>query len=242
MTRGDDTGAYFHPNFRRDRHDLISSITRLPGKGSNPPVDYSEYIDCISTRSVHQTGEVKSVLASNVPIPFPSYKGKQDEYYLYKSVNLDPPKVVYDISRRKRKAEDINSMMMAPAYISGPVVPRTKSKLTMNIGFEKLMETHPLLQYSGVSQTQHENVPVPTYYDTSYPKGMLAPWQIPSFDQLSQNFSLFPQNELSTSQVDTTDQFDKTYNQKQFQLAMDVPEWQFDDINNFSPIKDQTKA
>jgi hypothetical protein len=32
VTKGEDTGSYFHPKFQRDRRDLISEIKRLPGK------------------------------------------------------------------------------------------------------------------------------------------------------------------------------------------------------------------
>eukprot|EP00596_Hydrurales_sp_CCMP1899_P006950 CAMPEP_0119042296 /NCGR_PEP_ID=MMETSP1177-20130426/14522_1 /TAXON_ID=2985 /ORGANISM="Ochromonas sp, Strain CCMP1899" /LENGTH=391 /DNA_ID=CAMNT_0007008977 /DNA_START=160 /DNA_END=1335 /DNA_ORIENTATION=+ len=39
ITKGDDHGAYFHPNFQRNRRDLISSIRRLPAKVNRNTVD-----------------------------------------------------------------------------------------------------------------------------------------------------------------------------------------------------------
>jgi HSF-type DNA-binding len=39
ITKGDDHGAYFHPNFQRGRRDLISNIRRLPSKNNRFSVD-----------------------------------------------------------------------------------------------------------------------------------------------------------------------------------------------------------
>jgi hypothetical protein len=39
ITKGDDHGAYFHPNFQRGRRDLISNIRRLPSKSNRFSVD-----------------------------------------------------------------------------------------------------------------------------------------------------------------------------------------------------------
>ena len=35
ITKGDDHGAYFHPNFQRGRKDLVANIRRLPVKANN---------------------------------------------------------------------------------------------------------------------------------------------------------------------------------------------------------------
>ena len=35
ITKGDDHGAYFHPNFQRGRKDLVTNIRRLPVKASH---------------------------------------------------------------------------------------------------------------------------------------------------------------------------------------------------------------
>lgn len=32
ITKGTDMGAYFHPQFRKDRPDLVARIRRLPGQ------------------------------------------------------------------------------------------------------------------------------------------------------------------------------------------------------------------
>lgn len=32
ITKGPDAGAYFHPQFRRDRPELVAGIKRLPGQ------------------------------------------------------------------------------------------------------------------------------------------------------------------------------------------------------------------
>ena len=41
ITKGDDHGAYFHPNFQRGRRDLLFNIRRLPAKGNRFSIESS---------------------------------------------------------------------------------------------------------------------------------------------------------------------------------------------------------
>lgn len=36
ITKGADQGAYFHPQFRRDKPELVGGIKRLPGQVCTP--------------------------------------------------------------------------------------------------------------------------------------------------------------------------------------------------------------
>ena len=40
ITKGEDAGSYFHPQFRRDNQDLVAMIKRVPGKGSTSTAKY----------------------------------------------------------------------------------------------------------------------------------------------------------------------------------------------------------
>jgi len=73
ITKGDDSGAYFHPKFQRERQDLVSEIKRLPGKGAlvgmNSSFDFSRE-DVFKLCAIASEGSDSSASEQNKQTPF----------------------------------------------------------------------------------------------------------------------------------------------------------------------------
>lgn len=141
IARGPDQGCYFHPKFQKNRRDLLPDVKRLPGKGTLP--SYEQFWNTLKTSSSLSDGSKGlrgGSMSSGLKIPASIVAAATRKAPLEPTTNkiaVDPTTTVdYDKSFSQIPATSQVPSLHPPSISVPPaVVPRTMSKLTMNIGF-----------------------------------------------------------------------------------------------------------
>ena len=144
ITKGDDHGAYFHPNFQRGRKDLVANIRRLPVKATNsastetPSTDSeatSRWGSFADTRPPnHDFNTHASILTSSPsPISF-SYSGIDGSYGDLELMDEfdQPPKKKTSISLTRKEGSS-ESPYLFPSFLKNENEQPNKTK---NIGVD----------------------------------------------------------------------------------------------------------
>lgn len=147
IARGPDQGCYFHPKFQKNRRDLLPDVKRLPGKGTLP--SYEQFWSSLKTSSSLSDGS-KGLRVGSIPsglkIPASIVAAATRKVPLEPTVNkiavnptttIDYDKSFPQIPATSQIPATTQVPSIHPPSIAVPpaVVPRTMSKLTMNIGF-----------------------------------------------------------------------------------------------------------
>eukprot|EP01033_Poteriospumella_lacustris_P003605 gene3606-2598_t len=141
IARGPDQGCYFHPKFQKNRRDLLPDVKRLPGKGTLP--SYEQFWNSLKTSSSLSDGSKGlrvGSMSSGLKIPASIVAAATRKASLEPTANkiaVDPATTIDYEKSFSQIPSTHQAPSLHPPSISVPpaVVPRTMSKLTMNIGF-----------------------------------------------------------------------------------------------------------
>ena len=266
LTKGDDIGAYFHPKFQMNHRELLSDIRRLPGKGTNPAIDYTGFEAFLTPR-------IAPNYNINEPIPYnlrPSDSTTTSESYdgpknyretsnnnRMKQLTPEHTENTHDlrqkslttntttmtttmiipnpITRKRSSSNDFNEtnndnnkrLPTLLPMINHDYMPKSKSKITQNIGFERMLQSTtafyskpPVKQQTQIQQQKPVQKPFLKNYSvaTTFADNL---FDMTEFDSDQIKNDIMNNNNNNNKNMSENNSYFEEYNRKQFGSEFD---------------------